>query len=432
MSRIVFVVLCALVACGPPMGEPVLELTLTPRNVTDATPVKVRVVGTRADGTVGTGTVKITSARGSLTTPVDVQLDSFGSATTDLICDPTAEPECAQPVRVVGEWTSDGVATSAEARLNSGSIGGGPGGGGGTTGGGTGGGTASSARTPHYIGEVYKFGFLLGYSFHEIVPGSRVNQPRILVPANSNTWSAGPGGRVYYVTTNPREAFEAVPEQLKDWAIGTPFQNDPKITSPCGMGAMDLAQFLVFPDTGEQTFVCVDPASSSAPVRMPASQRVHTLGWNRNFIAHTQLTGGALELWRDGNKVADLPAPMGATSRITAVSDGFLVNAGCEVSKVDFTGAVTPLGNFTGSPPATGTNHPSECCRATVGPDLKGYVITYDNAVIGSCELSGVNTDLFTPPSMPTSPTDVPAQDWPAVPPVVPPSFLGSGTIMVL
>lgn len=138
-----------LAACPPPKGEPALELTLTPKTVTNGTPVKVRVVGTAGDGRVGSGTVKITSARGSLTTPAEVQLDAFGSATAELICDPTTEPECANSVRVVGEWTSDGVKTSAEARLNSGGTtgaGGGAGGGVfGTDGGGAGGGAAGGS-----------------------------------------------------------------------------------------------------------------------------------------------------------------------------------------------------------------------------------------------------------------------------------------------
>lgn len=235
------------------------------------------------------------------------------------------------------------------------------------------------------------------------------------MPANSNTWSVGPNGRIYYVTTNPREAFEAIPEPLSMWQIGVPFQNDPKIPSPCGMGPMDLAQFLVFPDTGERAFVCVDPALSSAPVRNAGL--VHTLGWNRNFI-----TGGApLELWQNGQKVADLPARWTDSSRITAVSDGFLVNAACEVAKVDFTGAVTVLGNYSGSPPSADPARPNQCCSATVAENLKGYTVSFGNEVIGTCDLSGTNEDLLTPISMPAKPTDVPPEDWPASPPVVPP-----------
>ncbi len=135
---------CVLIAgsCAP-KGTPVLEIALSPKTVTDATPVQVRVVGTKGDGKVGTGTVTITSVRGSLVSPATVQLDGFGTANAALICDRATEPECAQPVRVVAEWTSGGVAVSAEVRLNApgSGTGGGTGAGGGT---GTGGGSATT------------------------------------------------------------------------------------------------------------------------------------------------------------------------------------------------------------------------------------------------------------------------------------------------
>lgn len=131
-------------SCGPMVGEPSLTITLTPNVVTSASPVVVRVTATKGDGAVGSGTVRVTSARGSLTTPVDLTLDGFGTARTELVCDPVAEPECRLPVRVAAEWTVAGVQAIAEARLNSGVTGTGGGAGGGT---GTGGGAGSGEYT---------------------------------------------------------------------------------------------------------------------------------------------------------------------------------------------------------------------------------------------------------------------------------------------
>ena len=138
-------VLCV-VACGTQMqGEPSLIVTLNPNRVSDSTPVMVKVSAVTADGKVGTGKVKVTSTAGSLVDPVELTLDAYGTANTTLVCDPTTEPECSSAVRVVGEWTSNRVDTTAEARLNSGGTGGtggnggsGGAGGGGGSGGGTG------------------------------------------------------------------------------------------------------------------------------------------------------------------------------------------------------------------------------------------------------------------------------------------------------
>jgi hypothetical protein len=68
--------------------------------------------------------------------------------------------------------------------------------------------------------------------------------------------------------------------------------------------------------------------------------------------------------------------------------------------------------------------YPAECCKATPYEDLKGYVVSFDNSAIGTCELSGTNTDLFTPATLPM-------QNWDANPPVVPPSLVGGGMIVV-
>ena len=129
-------------SCAQP-ALPVLELTLSPKTVNDGTPVRVRVVGTRADGKIGTGTVKVTSKRGTLT-PAEIQLDRFGVGVLELVCNPAVDGECAGPTLVTATWTSESVTVTAEALLNAtgAATGGGTGTGGGAAGGGAGGGAA--------------------------------------------------------------------------------------------------------------------------------------------------------------------------------------------------------------------------------------------------------------------------------------------------
>lgn len=109
MSCRLFHVLAALlmfVSCGPMMVPAELVITLAPRAVTDATPVRVTVTATHGDGSIGQGTVKVTSSAGSLTAGTDLTLDEFGRATTMLVCDPTMESLCSPSVRVVAEWNA--------------------------------------------------------------------------------------------------------------------------------------------------------------------------------------------------------------------------------------------------------------------------------------------------------------------------------------
>lgn len=148
-----FLAVLALTSCSP-KGQPVLDLTLSSKVVTNATPVHVKVVATSGDGRVGVGSVKISSAHGSLSVPVDVTLDGFGTAKAELVCDPNTEASCGGQVLVSATWSSDGVAVTAEARLNSG-IGAG-------TGAGTGGGggsvmTAGCTASDPCLASAYKF-----------------------------------------------------------------------------------------------------------------------------------------------------------------------------------------------------------------------------------------------------------------------------------
>lgn len=118
------VVSCVAASCAP-SGAPELTVSITPKRVTDATPAVVRVKATKADGTVGDGTVQISSEYGSLATPAQVTLDSYGTTTAELVCDPRAEPGCEDSMKVVAEWTSQSVRATAEALFNPPATGGG-------------------------------------------------------------------------------------------------------------------------------------------------------------------------------------------------------------------------------------------------------------------------------------------------------------------
>jgi hypothetical protein len=144
-SRVVLAVVAVasvVAACGTQMAPPELVLSLTPSRVSDATPVIVKITAFDSKGKNGTGTVRVTSVRGSLAAGVDVTLDAYGTARAELVCDPGLDLGCLQPVRVVAEWTTEGQTITAETRLNNGAM---VGAGGGSGGGGGGAGTSPDA-----------------------------------------------------------------------------------------------------------------------------------------------------------------------------------------------------------------------------------------------------------------------------------------------
>ncbi len=135
MSWIALLVLMG--SCGAQVADPELQITLSPNTVSGPTPVVVKVTATKGDGSVGSGSVTITSTRGSLVVPEVVMLDGFGTARTEFVCDTILEPECAAAVRVVATWTVGSFTATVEAKLNAAGTtgtGGGSGGGTGTTG----------------------------------------------------------------------------------------------------------------------------------------------------------------------------------------------------------------------------------------------------------------------------------------------------------
>ena len=95
-------VLVVLTSCMTgPQGTPELSLTVT-------SGLSVRAVATNPDGTVGKGTVTFDSDQGSFSSP-SVELDSFGTASAQFLCDTT----CTPPYRFTATWPTNGAVVTA-------------------------------------------------------------------------------------------------------------------------------------------------------------------------------------------------------------------------------------------------------------------------------------------------------------------------------
>lgn len=84
------------------------EVPSTPTLTVDVKPfidgaANVSIVAKTAEGTVGSGTVEVTTVTGSID-PSSVTLDGYGTAKTVLLCDASIEAACAQRVTVTAKW----------------------------------------------------------------------------------------------------------------------------------------------------------------------------------------------------------------------------------------------------------------------------------------------------------------------------------------
>ncbi len=152
-----FVVALAVVGCSGAGLDPELSLSAKPRTIDNhGAKSVITVTATDSSGKVGTGTVRVTSAVGSLTAGTQVTL-ADGKADVDFTCDVAVDTGCVPgSVRITGEWVTNsklaqgltsvtltvpGVDAGSDAGADAGRDGGG--GGGGSTGGGAGGGGGS-------------------------------------------------------------------------------------------------------------------------------------------------------------------------------------------------------------------------------------------------------------------------------------------------
>ncbi len=100
-------------ACSGPSGAPELALSARPRTIDNrGQTATISVTATDAQGKPGTGTVRLTSAAGSLKAGTEVTLLA-GAVDADFSCDAAQDPACAGAIRVTGEWVSNGVLAEA-------------------------------------------------------------------------------------------------------------------------------------------------------------------------------------------------------------------------------------------------------------------------------------------------------------------------------
>ena len=100
-------------ACSPMLVEPELTLTASPRTIDGiAQNALIRVVGVDDRARPGTGTVRVTSATGSLMDGVDVTL-AAGEGQVDFTCARATNPACNNAVRITAEWVVSGKLVNA-------------------------------------------------------------------------------------------------------------------------------------------------------------------------------------------------------------------------------------------------------------------------------------------------------------------------------
>lgn len=151
LHRLVAVVLFVLVACGPMgMAELLVEVSNTAL-LGSGGMARVTVTATDEDGKIGTGTVHVVAAAGSLKDGVDLELDAYGRASIDFTCDPAVEAACNSSFNIDATWGRGSKGEVAGQKRVGGPMGGGgagSGAGNGGTAGGSGGSGGSGGGAP--------------------------------------------------------------------------------------------------------------------------------------------------------------------------------------------------------------------------------------------------------------------------------------------
>lgn len=101
--RVAWFLSCFVLGCTP-TGERTLDLSATPKSARSGVPIRLKVLAVEVDGRVGAGAVTITTAAGSLREGITLELDGFGSAATDFVCNAAVDSLCKDKVRVVATW----------------------------------------------------------------------------------------------------------------------------------------------------------------------------------------------------------------------------------------------------------------------------------------------------------------------------------------
>lgn len=102
------------VSCGPPMVDPILEVTATPRSIrADGQKSVLTITATDGAGKPGTGSVRIQSTVGSLKEKTTVELAN-GKAELDYSCTLAMDAECKGTARLTAEWTVNSKLVEAQ------------------------------------------------------------------------------------------------------------------------------------------------------------------------------------------------------------------------------------------------------------------------------------------------------------------------------
>lgn len=108
------VVAVAAASCGA-AGEASLTLNLNPKPYSVGTTARLRATALDGSGKVGAGVVRLSSSEGSLVDGADIELDSFGTATADFVCDQCSS---AREVTFDARWAQpDGKFVRASIRV---------------------------------------------------------------------------------------------------------------------------------------------------------------------------------------------------------------------------------------------------------------------------------------------------------------------------
>jgi hypothetical protein len=117
LLRAVSVLGALALSCCSPGGEISLELSAV-RLINDGSDVRVVIVGSRQDGTLGVGTIALSASAGQLAEKTLV-LDNYGTAQTRYSCDKKTDERCLGAVELTAQWSG---ATSSSAKTSSATI----------------------------------------------------------------------------------------------------------------------------------------------------------------------------------------------------------------------------------------------------------------------------------------------------------------------
>lgn len=418
--------LVAFVGCQTAPGS--LDVSLQPKTAVGDAEVTATVRATNADGTVGIGTVQVTTSAGSLKDGVTLTLDGFGIAVAKFTCDVRVEAKC-DGARVAARWTPKGgqlVTTEATLKVDAGTgVGGGSGGGSGGAGGGVGaGGGAGSALYiigavgpvcggPNQISGIAPLGepTTARWGFPCGAIGEGLMEPRNAQfrPDGGLLYMTGTGGGSWVAQWEPDQA---VPDSNGTCQYPEGSANDLLIdTSPCGSNS-GLA-FWVRPDTGSVVYRCYGAFYESGQL-VPALAALSNInlidvGYGGRYLVQ-QRPAGPWFLVDDRNIQSPTnPEVSGMHGGIRATPQGFFAVkwAGCSQVFVRYDGTTVSRGEYANSVF-------SGLCQGTLDTDGTMYELVTEAPI-----------RVLRRPLRPAAASVVytaenaPADDWSSCPPTV-------------